>query len=131
MWEGDAVASRSEGSSDSCCQIRVSEIISLEKDRFVKYLRQGIGEAVPEIQTCRMPTLTVFAPRYPRDLDLFGIGWNHFELCMMQEKIELATCAFASSCFQHDTGFENIHRRNAPRFRLRYHVQELLSLCLR
>jgi len=90
-----------------------------------------VREAVPEIQTCAMSAFTIFAPRYPGNFDLFGIGWDHLELCMMQEKIKLPTCGFTASCFQHYPSFENIDRRDAPRFGFSYQVQELLSLWLR
>ncbi len=44
--------------------------------------------------------------------------------------MKLATCGFATSCFQDNTCFENIGRRDAPCIVLGYHVQELLSLWL-
>jgi hypothetical protein len=92
---------------------------------------QSAGRAVASVSTTSSARQPLFAPRYARNFDLFGIGWDHLELCMMQEKIKLATGRFPSSCFQHNSGFENVHRRNGSRFGFDYDIQELLSLWLR
>ncbi|MFY9802437.1 MAG: hypothetical protein WA211_14075 [Candidatus Acidiferrales bacterium] len=98
----------------------MGEIITLEQNRFAHYFGQGVSEAIAKIQTGGMPAFPIFAPRNPYNFDLFGIRWDHLDLCVMQEKIELATRRFAAPCFQHNARFQGVDRRDAPRFGLGY-----------
>ena len=57
-------------------------------------------------ETGRMPPFAILAPRGTRNLGLFGIYRNNFDLRPHYKQVELAARGFPAPGFQHDSGFQ-------------------------
>jgi len=67
----------------------VCEIIALEQYLFACRLRQGIGEAIPEIQTRGMPTaLAEIAVGFAGNPRLLLSNWVNDKLCLPKEIVK-------------------------------------------
>jgi Transposase len=95
-------------------EIRVCEIIALEQYRFASHLSQGIGEAIPEIQTRRMSApLAEIAVGFAGNPRLGLSNRLNDELCLSEEIVKPSARNGISASIDDNCGLDVIDGRNA------------------
>ena len=62
-----------------CARIRLGEIAAFVEDRFIARFGKRVGEAIAEIESCRMLTAAVGFDGKARPAELVGIEVNNLE----------------------------------------------------
>ncbi|GKT06749.1 hypothetical protein DSTSK_00540 [Desulforhabdus sp. TSK] len=88
----------------NCFNVRLRKITSLEKKGFAGRLCKSIGTAVAYIESRRMSAFAVLSPRRSCDFQLLNCQAKDFNLCMVDEKIQLTPPKIALHCFYHNSG---------------------------
>src|SRR2546423_8531006 len=93
-----------QGSVGCGSDIRVSEVVSLEQQRFTRNLGQRVAEAAAKIETSGMPALAIAPPGLTSDLGLFRRDRFDGEAGLCNEQIQLAAACCTITRFDQQSG---------------------------
>ena len=69
--------------------VSLTEVVSLEEKRLIERARQRVREAVPEVESSRMPTLAILSKGPPSKIGLLFVHGYQGGLCFGNEQVEI------------------------------------------